>query len=80
MKRPKRKIKTAKVKLLNTAYIDFMKTINQHSNKKGSTVELPYPHEEYGDYGHECIEDDYILDLNGNRIYPPKMKLAEEKT
>lgn len=74
----KKKRTTAKVKLAGIAYIDFMQTINQHSEKKG--VALPYPHEEYGDFGHECIEDDYILDLNGNRIYPPKMKLAEEKT
>lgn len=64
----RKKTKTAKVKLLNNAYIDFMKTINQHSEKKG--VPLPYAHEEYGDYGHECIEDEYIIDLNGNRVYP----------
>ena len=65
----KKKPKTAKVKLIGNAYIDFIKTINQQKNGKDN-VELPYPHEEYGDYGHECSEDDYILDMNGNRIYP----------
>lgn len=58
MKKTKRKIKSAKVKLLNTAYLDFMRIINENSSKKGiDKVISPDAHEDIEIYNNQYVDD-----------------------
>lgn len=63
----RKKTKTAKVKLLNTAYLDFMRMINENSSKKGKDkVISPDAHEEIEIYNNQYVDDSPV---HGS-IYP----------
>lgn len=63
----RKKTKTAKVKLLNTAYLDFMRMINKNSSKKGKDkVISPDAHEEIEIYNNQYVDDSPVH----GAIYP----------
>jgi hypothetical protein len=54
----RKKTKTAKVKLMNTAYLDFMRMINENSSKKGKDkVISPDVHEDIEIYNNQYVDD-----------------------